>query len=159
MFLKPNLYTCGYRPSIALDLTLEGELRARFGSGAVTCFYCCALKYIFSFLPGALCLSGSLNSVSHSVWATKMFWFFSEFCIALLNAFEDHPAGDLTGDVHTSDTHMSGFRLGSQPTLLLPSLLDAADDWLKWNRCISPAQHLAGGNLLFLRFMFLPSIT
>lgn len=61
--LRPNLYTCGCQPSLVLDLTLEGELRARFGSGAVMCFYCCALKYIFSFLPRASGLSGSLNTL------------------------------------------------------------------------------------------------
>ena len=72
---------CGYCPSIALGLTLEGELRARFGSGAVMCFYCSALKYIFSFLPRALSLSGSLSSVSHSVWAMKIFCFFLVFAL------------------------------------------------------------------------------
>lgn len=39
VFLKPNLYTCGYHPNIALVLTMEGELRACFGSDAVMCFY------------------------------------------------------------------------------------------------------------------------
>lgn len=81
MFLKPNLYTCGCHPSVALDLTLEGELRASFGSGTVMCFYYCALKCIFSFLPRALGLSGSLNSVSRSVWAMKIFWFFLFFAL------------------------------------------------------------------------------
>lgn len=79
-FLKLNLYMCGYRPSVALDLTLEGELRLHFGSGAVMCFYCCALKYVFSFLPGALGLSGSLNSVSRSVQGMKI------LCICLVFA-------------------------------------------------------------------------
>lgn len=63
--LRPNLYTCGCQPSLVLDLTLEGELRARFGSGAVMCFFCCALKYIFSFLPRAPGLSGSMNSLTY----------------------------------------------------------------------------------------------
>lgn len=48
------------------------------------CFYCCALKFIFSFLSGALGLSGSLNSVSSSVQAMTISFIFSPVFFALL---------------------------------------------------------------------------
>lgn len=112
-------------------------------------FISCTEMHLFNFSPEhwALLAAWTLPPIVFGSW--KYFGFFLVFTLLCWMPFKDHPVRALAGDAHMSSTQMV-----SQPTLILPSLIDGTADCLKLNRCIFRTQHL-----LFVRFVFLPSIT
>lgn len=107
------------------------------------CFYCCALKYIFSFLPGALGLSGRLNSVSHSVQGMTMLYICLAFALLCWMPLRTTLPG-LWLVMLVWVTHTSDFRLGFQPTQT--SLLA---QWLARVSMLSPPRVLPAPNPLW----------